>query len=81
VRCRVTVAHRKVRDRRADHHHKLARRLIRENQAIAVEDLAVAGLARTWLAKSVHDAESSTFVRLLEAKAAQHGRQVVKIGS
>jgi len=30
--------------------------LIRENQTIAVEDLAVAGLARTRLAKSVHDA-------------------------
>ena len=36
---RVAVAHRKVRDRRADHHHKLALRLIRENQAVAVEDL------------------------------------------
>ena len=70
---------RKVRDRRADHHHKLALRLIRENQTIAVEDLAVAGLARTRLAKSVHDAGWAMFVRLLEAKAAQHGRQVVKI--
>jgi putative transposase len=68
-----------VRDQRADHHHKLALRLIRENQTIAVEDLAVAGLARTRLAKSVHDAGWTMFVRLLEAKAAQRGRQVVKI--
>jgi putative transposase len=80
ARYRVAVAHRKVRDRRADHHHKLALRLIRENQAVAVEDLAVAGLARTRLAKSVHDAGWATLVRLLEDKAAQHGRQVVKIG-
>jgi putative transposase len=78
-RC-VAVAHRKVRDQRADHHHKLALRLIRENQAVAVEDLAVAGLARTRLAKSVHDAGWATLVHLLEEKAAQHGRQVVKIG-
>ena len=77
---RVAVAHRRVRDRRADHHHKLALRLIRENQAVAVEDLAVAGLARTRLAKSVHDAGWAMFVRLLEEKAAQHGRRVVKIG-
>jgi putative transposase len=80
ARHRVAVAHRKVRDRRADHHHKLALRLIRDNQAVAVEDLYVAGLGRTRLAKSVHDAGWAMFVRLLEHKAAQHGRQVVKIG-
>jgi hypothetical protein len=32
ARVRVAVAHRKVRDRRADHHHKLALRLLRENK-------------------------------------------------
>jgi len=80
ARRRVAVAHRKVRNQRADYHHKLALRLIRENQTIAVEDLAVAGLARTRLAKSVHDAGWGTFLRLLEAKAAQYGRRVVKIG-
>ena len=80
ARLRVAVAHRRVRDQRADHHHKLALRLIRENQTIAVEDLAVAGLARTRLAKSVHDAGWATFLGLLEAKAAQHDRQVVKVG-
>jgi putative transposase len=79
ARLRVAVAHRKVRDQRADHHYKLALRLIRENQTIAVEDLAVAGLARTRLAKSVHDAGWGMFLRLLEAKAAQHGRRVVKV--
>jgi putative transposase len=76
----VAVAHRRVRDRRADHHHKLALRLIRENQVVAVEDWCVAGLGRTRLAKSVHDAGWATLVRLLEHKAAQHGRRVVKIG-
>ena len=40
----------------------------------------MAGLGRTRLAKSVHDAGWATFVRLLEEKAAQHGRRVVKIG-
>jgi putative transposase len=47
---------------------------------VAVEDLCVAGLGRTPLAKSVHDAGWATLVRLLEDKAAQHGRRVVKIG-
>jgi putative transposase len=77
---RLATAHRKVRDRRADHHHKLALRLIRENQVVAVEDLWVAGLGRTRLAKSVHDAGWATLVRLLEEKAARHGRRVVTIG-
>jgi putative transposase len=80
ARHRVAVAHRRVRDRRADHHHKLALRLLRENQAVAVEDLAVAGLARTRLAKGVHDAGWAMFVRLLKEKAAHHGRRVIRIG-
>jgi putative transposase len=80
ARRRVAVAHRKVRNRRADHHHKLALRLIRENQAVAVEDLAVVGLARTRLAKSVHDAAWAMLVRLLGEKSVRYGRTVVKVG-
>ncbi len=77
---RVAVLHRKVRDRRADQQYKLALRLVRENQAVAVADLCVAGLAQTRLARSVHDAGWASFVRRLEAKAAQYGRTVVRVG-
>jgi transposase len=44
-----------------------------------VADLSVKGLARTRLANSVHDAGWASFVRLLEHKAAQYGRRVVKV--
>jgi len=49
-------AHARVADTRRDFHHKLSTTIIRDNQAVYVEDLAVVGLARTRLAKSVHDA-------------------------
>jgi putative transposase len=76
---RVAVQHRKVRDTRLDAHHKLAHRIVGDNQAIYVEDLAVSGLARTRLAKSVHDAGWSKLVRLLQEKALRCHRTVVKV--
>ena len=76
---RVAVLHRKVRQARLDAHHKIALRLVRDNQTVHLESLSVAGLARTELARSVHDAGWSTLVRLIEEKAAHHGRTVVKV--
>jgi putative transposase len=70
----------KVADARCDFHHQLSTALIRDNQAIAVEHLAVNGLRRTRLAKSVHDAGWASFVAMLEYKARLYGRTFIKIG-
>jgi putative transposase len=51
ARLKVARAHAQVADARREFCHQLSTALIRENQAIAVEDLAVTGLARTRLAK------------------------------
>jgi transposase len=53
---------------------------ISDNQAIYAEDIAVSGLARTRLARSVHDAGWSQFLRLIEEKAAHYGREFRRIG-
>ncbi|MFB6855038.1 RNA-guided endonuclease InsQ/TnpB family protein [Streptomyces sp. NPDC056341] len=79
ARLKVARAHAQVADARKEFHHQLSTRLIRENQATAVEDLSVKGLARTKLAKSVHDAGWSQFVTMLAYKAARYGRPLIKI--
>lgn len=80
ARVKVARAHAQVADARCEFHHQLSTRLIRDNQAVAVEHLAVKGLARTRLAKSVHDAGWSAFVTMLEYKAAKFGRSIHRIG-
>ena len=80
ARVKVARAHARVADARRDFHHQLSTALIRDNQAVAVEDLAVNGLARTRLAKSVHDAGWSGFVAMLRYKARLRGREFHRIG-
>lgn len=80
ARIKVARAHARVADARHEFCHQLSTALIRDNQAVAVEDLAVRALARTRVAKSVHDAGWSAFVRMLEYKARLYGREFYRIG-
>ncbi|WP_053617442.1 RNA-guided endonuclease TnpB family protein [Nocardiopsis sp. NRRL B-16309] len=80
ARHRVARAHAGVADARKDFHHKLSTTLVRENQAIHVEDLSVKALGRTRMAKSVHDAGWSAFVNMLEYKSFRYGRVFSKVG-
>ena len=78
-RARVARCHARVGATRRDWLHKLSTTLIRENQAVYVEDLAVSGLARTRLARSVHDAGWATFVAMPAYKARRHRRRFARV--
>ena len=76
ARKKLATEYRKTRETRRDFLHKTALSLVRENQAIAVEGLSVAGLMRTQMARSIADASWGTFLRLIHEKATAHGRSV-----
>jgi putative transposase len=80
ARVKVARVHARVADTRRDWLHKESTAIIRDNQAVYVENLCVAGLGRTRLAKSVHDAGWSAFTSMLEYKARKHGRTFARIG-
>lgn len=60
--------------------HKLTTRLVRENQALAVEDLNVSGFVKNRkLSRAISDAGCYSFRTLLDGKCQKHGRQFVII--
>lgn len=80
ARLRVAKIHAEISDARNDFLHKLTTRLVRENQTIAVEDLAVKNMLRNHkLALSISDASWGELVRQFEYKCEWHGRELVKI--
>jgi len=65
--------------RRANHLHQASARLVRDYDAIAIEALQVKGLARSALAKDVHDASWARFISMLRYKAERAGTRLIEV--
>lgn len=73
--------HEDVANKRKDFLHKVSTQLIRENQTIAIETLAVKNMVKNHnLAQAISDASWSTFVSMLEYKADWYGKNILRIG-
>ena len=80
ARLKVAKLHAKIADCRKDFLHKLTTQLVRENQAIYTETLAVKNMmANHKLAKAIADCGWGEALRQLEYKCLWHGRKIVAI--
>lgn len=68
-----------IANQRRDFHHKTARGLVNDYDLITHEALNVKGMARTRLAKSIHDVGWGQFLTILTSKAAEAGVSVVAV--
>jgi putative transposase len=71
--------HAKAGRMRLDYLHKAGARLVRDYDAIVVEKLNVKGLARSAVAKDVHDASWGKFISILRYKAEYAGAQLLEV--
>jgi putative transposase len=80
ARLKVARVHARVGDRRRDTLHQLTTRLVRENQTLVIEDLAVRNMVKNrTLARAISDVAWHDFRSMLTYKAEWHGRDLIVI--
>ena len=80
ARLQVAKVHAQITDARKDFLHKLTTQLVRENQTIVVEDLAIKNMVKNHkLALAISDASWGELIRQLAYKCEWYGRELIKI--
>jgi putative transposase len=80
ARLQVARVHAQTTDARKDFLHKLTTQLVRENQTIVVEDLAIENMVKNHkLALAISDASWGELIRQLAYKCEWYGRELIKI--
>ncbi len=80
ARLKVAKVHGQISDSRKDFLHKLTTQLVRENQTIVVENLAIKNMVKNHkLALSISDASWGELIRQLAYKCQWYGRELIKI--
>jgi putative transposase len=80
ARLQVARVHAQITDARKDFLHKLTTQLVRENQMIVVEDLAIKNMVKNHkLALAISDASWGELIRQLTYKCEWYGRELIKI--
>jgi putative transposase len=95
ARAKIAEAHYRIRNRRADFHHKTARALVNQCDVIALEDLRIGNMtrsasgtldepgvnvaAKSGLNRSILDAGWGQFTSILAGKAEEAGRRIVLV--
>ena len=77
----VARCHERVKNIRKDFLHQLSRKLVDENQALAVEDLNVKAMVKApTLAKAISDAGWGMFTRFCQYKAERAAKPFLRVG-
>lgn len=81
LRKQLAKQYEKVTNQRTDYLHKVSTKIVRENQAIVIEDLNVRGMMKNHhLARSIGSAGWATFFFMLEYKCEWYGKTLIRIG-
>jgi putative transposase len=71
--------HQHIKNQRREFHHQVSRHLINQYDVIALENLNITGLVRGRLAKPLADVGWGSFLSMLSDKAAEAGREIVRV--